>query len=97
MVCSLGYLPSLGCVHDGGTLPFVYDVADLYKHLTSIPAAFMAIRQGGEVDGEQVRNILKELVEKEKILQRMPKDLADLLGTEIANSLDTGTRPPSAL
>ena len=97
VVCSLGYLPSLGFVHDGGTLPFVYDVADLYKHLTSIPAAFMAIRQGGEVDGEQVRNILKELVEKEKILQRMPKDLADLLGTEIANPLDTGTRPPSAL
>jgi len=97
VVCSLGYLPSLGFVHDGGTLPFVYDVADLYKHLTSIPAAFMAVRQDPADDGERVRKILKELVEKEKILQRMPKDLADLLGTDEANPLDATTRPPSAL
>jgi hypothetical protein len=61
VVCSLGYLPSLGFVHDGGTLPFVYDVADLYKHLTSIPAAFMAIRQNAGDDGELVRKFLKEL------------------------------------
>jgi CRISPR-associated protein Cas1 len=31
VVCSLGYLPSLGFIHDAGTLPFVYDVADLYS------------------------------------------------------------------
>jgi hypothetical protein len=24
-------VPSLGFVHDSGTLPFIYDVADLYK------------------------------------------------------------------
>lgn len=29
-------------------LPFIYDVADLYKHLTSIPAAFLAVRQDSE-------------------------------------------------
>jgi len=97
VVCSLGYLPSLGFVHDGGTLPFVYDVADLYKHLTSIPAAFMAMRQDPQDEGELVRKLLKELVEKEKILQRMPRDLADLFGTEEASPQDATTRPPSAL
>jgi CRISPR-associated protein Cas1 len=51
--CSLGYLPSLGFIHDAGTLPFIYDVADLYKHLTSIPAAFMSVRQGVEGHGER--------------------------------------------
>jgi CRISPR-associated protein Cas1 len=96
VVCSLGYLPSLGFVHESGTLPFVYDVADLYKHLTSIPAAFMAAREGLQDNGESVRLILKELVEKERILQRMPKDLAMLLGTEEANPLDPVERPPSA-
>src|SRR5438128_12381939 len=45
VVCSLGYVPSLGFIHDAGTLPFIYDVADLYKHLTSIRAAFLAVRQ----------------------------------------------------
>jgi CRISPR-associated protein Cas1 len=78
VVCSLGYLPSLGFVHDGGTLPFIYDVADLYKHLTSIPAAFMAIRQKPDDDGELTRKLLKQRVEEEKLLQRMPKDLEAL-------------------
>ena len=34
-----------GFVHEGGTLPFIYDVADLYKEITAYPAAFQAIRQ----------------------------------------------------
>lgn len=97
VVCSLGYLPSLGFVHDGGTLPFVYDVADLYKHLTSIPAAFMAQRQNPEDEGELARQFLKEFVEKEKIFQRMPKDLANLFDTAEAQPLDALNRPPSAL
>jgi CRISPR-associated protein Cas1 len=96
VVCSLGYLPSLGFVHEGGTLPFVYDVADLYKHLTSIPAAFITTKQGVQANGESVRSMLKELVEKERILQRIPRDLATLLGTQEAIPLDATTRPPSA-
>ncbi len=43
--CSLGYVPSLGFIHDAGTLPFIYDVADMYKEITSFGAAFQAIRQ----------------------------------------------------
>jgi len=79
VVCSLGYLPSLGFVHDAGTLPFIYDVADLYKHLTSIPAAFMAIRQKSDDHGDLARKLLKQRVEEERLLQRIPKDLASLL------------------
>lgn len=78
VVCSLGYLPSLGFVHDAGTLPFVYDVADLYKVITSYPAAFQAIRQNPDDKGELTRTLLKERIEQEKLLQRMPKELEDL-------------------
>ena len=97
VVCSLGYLPSLGFVHDAGTLPFIYDVADLYKHLTSIPAAFLAVRQNPEDEGDLVRKLLKQLVEQERILQRMPKDLAALFQTAEPAPLQAGARPPSAL
>ena len=97
VICSLGYLPSLGFVHDAGTLPFVYDVADLYKHLTSIPAAFLAVRQGGDIKGESVRKILKQKVEEHRVLQRMPKDLAALFGTDEASPASPTSRPPSAL
>jgi CRISP-associated protein Cas1 len=77
--CSLGYLPSLGFIHDGGTLPFIYDVADLYKEITSMPAAFQAIRQKPDDKGELTRTLLKERIEQEKLLQRMPKDLEELI------------------
>lgn len=96
VVCSLGYMPSLGFVHDGGTLPFIYDVADLYKHLTSIPAAFLAVRQDPGNEGELVRALLKERVEEQRILQRIPKDLAALFETAEAEPASATARPPSA-
>ncbi|MCS6805127.1 MAG: type I-E CRISPR-associated endonuclease Cas1e [Acidobacteriota bacterium] len=77
--CSLGYLPSLGFIHDAGTLPFIYDVADLYKEITSFPAAFQAISQQPDDKGELVRVLLKERIEQEKLLARMPKDLEELI------------------
>ncbi len=96
VIASLGYLPALGFVHDAGTLPFIYDVADLYKHLTSIPAAFQTVRQCPSDAGEVVRKILKERIEEERILQRMPKDLAALFQTDEAAPQQAGPRPPSA-
>ena len=97
VICSLGYLPSLGFVHDAGTLPFVYDVADLYKHLSSIPAAFLAVRQDPEDDGALARKLLKQHVEEQRLLQRMPKDLAALFETVEAAPTQAVDRPPSAI
>ena len=79
VVCSLGYVPSLGFIHDAGTLPFIYDVADLYKEITTFPAAFQAMRQDPDDKGELTRTLLKERVEEERLLQRIPKDLEELL------------------
>ena len=97
VITSLGYLPSLGFVHDAGTLPFVYDVADLYKHLTSIPASFLAVKQNPDDDGTLVRKLLKQHIESERILQRMPKDLARLLDCQEPTATQAGEHPPSAI
>ncbi len=78
VVCSMGYIPQLGFVHDAGTLPFIYDVADLYKHQTSWPAAFHAISQEPDDDGTLTRKLLKARVEQLRLLQQMPKDLERL-------------------
>jgi len=78
VVCSLGYIPSLGIVHEAGTLPFIYDVADLYKEITSYPAAFQAISQKPDDTGELTRTLLKTRVEQEQLLQKIPKDLEEL-------------------
>jgi CRISPR-associated protein Cas1 len=79
VIVSMGYLPQLGFVHEGGTLPFVYDVADLYKHETALPAAFQAVRQSPGDDGEQTRTLFKQLAEETRLLQRLPRDLDGLL------------------
>lgn len=78
VITSMGYLPQLGFIHEGGTLPFVYDIADLYKHETALPAAFQAIRQSTANDEELTRTLLKQLVEDTRLLQRLPRDLAGL-------------------
>jgi CRISP-associated protein Cas1 len=79
-VClSMGFIAQLGFVHDGGTLPFIYDIADLYKHETSWPAAFRAIKENPKDDGTLARQLLKERVEETKMLQRMAQHLSTLL------------------
>jgi len=57
---SLGYSPALGFIHTGKQLSFVYDVADLFKTDTSIPAAFEAAAKGGEKIESRSRRILRD-------------------------------------
>lgn len=97
VICSLGYLPSLGFIHDAGTTPFVFDVADLYKHETTQPAAFLSVKENPRCDRDRVRRILKGLIEERRILQRLPKDLAALFGTAEATPQSAGPQPPSAI
>ena len=78
VVLGMGFIPQLGFVHQAGTLPFVYDAADLYKHETAWPAAFAAIANEPHDDGTLARKLLKEHVEETRMLQRMPGDLKKL-------------------
>lgn len=40
VILAIGFHPGIGFIHTGNIESFVYDVADLYKHLVTIPAAF---------------------------------------------------------
>ncbi|GAB4179478.1 MAG: type I-E CRISPR-associated endonuclease Cas1e [Terrimicrobiaceae bacterium] len=76
--CSMGFIPQLGFIHQAGTLPFIYDAADLYKAETSWPAAFEAISLDPRDDGTLVRKLFKQKVEETRLLKRMPDDLKAL-------------------
>jgi len=78
VVCSMGFIPQLGFVHQSGTLPFIYDAADLYKHETSWPAAFEAVSLNPSDDGTLVRKILKRNIEDTRMMRRMPDELKAL-------------------
>lgn len=79
VVCSMGYLPQLGFVHSAGTLPFVFDIADLYKPETTLEAAFQTLAIVPEADEKTVITRLKGLIEERELTQRIPRDIEKLL------------------
>ena len=79
IVCSLGYLPQLGFIHSSGTLPFVFDMADIYKPQTTLEAAFQALSVEPEANEAVVVATLKLRIEETKLMRRMPGDIERLL------------------
>lgn len=79
IVCSMGYLPQLGFVHSAGVLPFVFDMADIYKPETTLDAAFQALAIDPDANEHDVITRLKPLLEERRVVQRLPQDIDKLL------------------
>lgn len=79
---SLGYSPSLGFVHTGKQLSFVYDIADLVKTETSFPAAFEATSGGEEKLESRARRILRDRCCHYRLLDRLTKAVPALFSSE---------------
>lgn len=79
VIVGLGFIPSLGIIHTGTDRSFVYDVADLYKAEISIPAAFEAVSAIPSGDKMSVRKLVRDKVVTEKLMQRMVRDLQELM------------------
>jgi CRISPR-associated protein Cas1 len=78
-IVTAGYSPALGFIHNGKQLSFVYDIADLYKVETTIPAAFKATAEGSEGLERRVRTYLRDLFKEQRILARIVDDINDLM------------------
>lgn len=78
---SLGYSPHLGFIHSGSPLPFVYDIADLYKETLCIDLAFkMCLELGGSYDRSRISAEFRSRVIDERLLERLAPDIAEVLG-----------------
>ena len=77
---SVGYSPALGFIHTGKPLSFVYDIADLYKAETTIPAAFAALAAAAEGGGSQVRQKCREKFTEYRLMRRIIGDIDQVLG-----------------
>ena len=75
-IVSLGFSTGLGFVHTGKLLSFVYDIADLYKTETSIPAAFEAVRDRQEDLDHHVRALTRQKIAKAGLLKRIADDIS---------------------
>ncbi|MFA6929358.1 MAG: type I-E CRISPR-associated endonuclease Cas1e [Lentisphaeria bacterium] len=79
VITSMGYLPQLGFIHTAGILPFVFDIADIYKPETTLPAAFETVSLNEDSTEEEVITRLKLYIEKTKLMSRMPVDITNLI------------------
>ena len=78
VISALGCSPGLGFVHVGHENSFVYDVADLYKAETTIPAAFEIAASGVDDIGTATRRLVHDKLVSMHILERMVKDIREL-------------------
>ena len=79
-IVSAGYSTGLGFIHTGKMLSFVYDIADLYKTETTIPAAFHTVAINGATGVErQVRQACRDVFEETRLLARIVDDIEDVL------------------
>lgn len=80
-IYSMGYSPHIGFIHSGSPLPFVYDMADLYKEDLCIDMAFkMTLELAGEYNKYRVSSEFRKRVLDFKLLERIGSDIETMLG-----------------
>ena len=85
VVHSLGYSPHLGFIHSGSPLPFVYDLADLYKGDFCIDLAFSLCKElAGRYDKYVVASAFREKVIKKELIGCIVQDIDALIGEKRA-------------
>jgi CRISPR-associated protein Cas1 len=81
VVHSLGYSPHIGFIHSGSPLPFVYDLADLYKETLCIDLAFsLTLDMAGKYNRHKVLNAFRKRVIAMDLLAKMGSDIEEVLG-----------------
>lgn len=78
-ILAAGYAPSIGFVHTGKQLSFVYDIADLYKTELTIPCAFDVVAEGIEDVERRVRIRARDLFHEQRLLRRILPDISEVL------------------
>lgn len=85
VVHSLGYSPHLGFIHSGSPLPFIYDLADLYKEAFSIDLAFsLTLELAGQYNKYTVAKAFLKRVFDKDLLGNAVNDVESLIGEKSA-------------
>jgi CRISPR-associated protein Cas1 len=98
-ILAAGYAPAIGFLHRGRPLSFVYDIADIFKFETVVPAAFSVAAKiaKGKGDGSspdrQVRIACREMFRKTNLLERIIPSIQQVLA---ASGIDAPEDAPEA-
>lgn len=78
---SMGYSPHIGFIHSGSPLPFVYDLADLYKENLCIDLAFsLTLEMAGHYNKQKVSTAFRLRVIDSDLLGKIGHDIDAILG-----------------
>lgn len=78
-VLAAGYAPAVGFIHTGKPLSFVYDIADIYKFETVVPAAFKVAAEEPPNAERAVRLACRDIFRQTKLLERIIPDIEEIL------------------
>lgn len=79
-IYSMGFSPHIGFIHSGSPLPFVYDIADLYKEQLCIDLAFaLTVESAGKYDKEKISEEFRKRVIESDLLAKLGEDIKMIL------------------
>lgn len=79
VITTMGYIPSLGFFHSDGKIPFVYDIADLYKQELTFDVAFSSYVTCKKFNRDYLLQSFTERVSKFRLLEKLPKHLNEIM------------------
>jgi CRISPR-associated protein Cas1 len=84
-VLAAGYAPAVGFIHTGKPLSFVYDIADLVKFDTVVPAAFKIASSSPHEPDKKVRHACRDMFRQTRLLDKIIPMIEEILAAgEIA-------------
>ncbi|MFA5117581.1 MAG: type I-E CRISPR-associated endonuclease Cas1e [Candidatus Omnitrophota bacterium] len=93
-ILAAGYAPAIGFLHTGKPLSFVYDIADIFKFETVVPAAFQTAAQNPIHPEQAVRYACREMFRSTRLLSRIIPTIEEILA---AGELSVPVAPEEAL
>ncbi|WP_280553587.1 type I-E CRISPR-associated endonuclease Cas1e [Halomonas sp. 25-S5] len=78
-ILAAGYAPAIGFLHTGKPKSFVYDIADIVKFDTVVPAAFRVAARNPPMPEREVRIACRDAFKQAKILQRLIPMIEEVL------------------
>lgn len=97
-VLAAGYAPAIGFLHTGKPQSFVYDIADIIKFETVVPAAFKIAAGSPAAPERQVRIACRDAFKQTRILKRLIPLIEEVLAAgEIEPPLPAPEAVPPAI
>ena len=93
-ILAAGYAPAVGFIHTGKPQSFVYDIADIFKFDTVVPAAFKVAAQDPFNPEQAVRLACRDTFRQTKILKRIIPMIEEVLA---AGGLEPPKQPKESV